>query len=242
MTGASRWTTGKVIALELAKAGADVVVAARTAEGIEEAVAEIRGLGRRSLAVQTDVRITEQVDNMVRRALEEFHQVDILVNNVGASFIAPALDLTEGGWDAMVRENLKPAFMCSKAVVSSMIEQGGGSIINIASGEGLRAVPTNPAYGAAKAGVVNLTMTLAVEWAPYRIRVNAVAPGFIDTQILPQALVGFPDLQETFNRVPLKRAGRLEEIAAPVVFLASDAAGYITGALITVDGGLTCRM
>ena len=85
-------------------------------------------------------------------------------------------------------------------------------------------------------------MTLAVEWAPYRFRVNAVAPGFIDTQILPQALVGFPDLQETYNRVPLKRAGRLEEIAAPVVFLASDAAGYITGALITVDGGLTCRM
>jgi len=144
VTGASRWT-GRVIALELAKAGADVVVAARTAEGIEKAAAEIRGLGRRSLAVQTDVRITEQVDNMVRRALEEFHHVDILVNNVGASFIAPALELTEGGWDAMVRENLKPAFMCSKAVVPSMIEQGGGSIINIASGEGLRAAPTNPA-------------------------------------------------------------------------------------------------
>lgn len=85
-------------------------------------------------------------------------------------------------------------------------------------------------------------MTLAVEWAPYRIRVNAVAPGFIDTPILPQALEGFPELHETYNRVPLKRAGRLEEIAAPVVFLASDAAGYITGALITVDGGLTCRM
>jgi NAD(P)-dependent dehydrogenase (short-subunit alcohol dehydrogenase family) len=241
VTGASRWT-GKAIALELAKAGADVVVTARTAEGIEKAASEIRSLGRRSLAIPTDVRVTEQVDNMVKRTLAEFHRVDILVNNVGASFIAPALKLTEGGWDAMVRENLKPAFICSKAVVPAMMEQGGGSIINIASGEGLRAAPTNPAYGAAKAGVINLTMTLAVEWAPYRIRVNAVAPGFIDTPALPQALAGFPDLQETYNRVPLKRAGKLEEIAAPVVFLASDAAGYVTGALITVDGGLTCRM
>jgi NAD(P)-dependent dehydrogenase (short-subunit alcohol dehydrogenase family) len=241
VTGASRWT-GKTIALELARAGADVVVTARTVEGIEAAAAEIRGLGRRSLAVPADVRVTEQIDNLVRKTLEGFGRVDILVNNVGASFMAPALKLSEGGWDAMIRENLKPAFMCSRAVVESMMKQGGGTIINVASGEALRAAPSNPAYGAAKAGVVNLTMSLAVEWAPYGIRVNAVAPGFIETPILPQALAETPDLQETFSRVPLKRAGKLEEIAAPVVFLASDAANYVTGAMITVDGGLTCRM
>jgi NAD(P)-dependent dehydrogenase (short-subunit alcohol dehydrogenase family) len=238
VTGAGRWT-GKAIAVELAKAGADVVVTARTAEGIESAAAEIRGLGRRSLAVPTDVRVAEQVDNMVRRTLEEFDRVDILVNNVGASFIMPALKLSENGWDAMIRENLKPAFLCSKAVAERMTRQRSGSIINIASGEGLRAAPSNPAYGAAKAGIINLTMSLAVEWAPYHIRVNSVAPGFIETPVLPQTMEQYPSVRDLLNRVPLGRAAKPAEIAAAVVFLASDASSYITGAMIMVDGGLT---
>lgn len=241
VTGASRWT-GKATAVELAKAGADVVVAARTAEGIESAAAEIRSLGRRSLAVPTDVRVSEQVDNMVKRTLEEFQRIDILVNNVGGGFIASALELSEGGWDSMIRENLKPSFLCSKAVVGTMIEQGGGSIVNIASTEGLRAAPSNPAYGAAKAGVINLTMSLAVEWARYNIRVNAVAPGFIETPMRPQAVEQYPHLRDLYNKIPLGRAAKLEEIAGAVIYFASDASGFTTGALITVDGGMTIMM
>ena len=241
VTGASRWT-GKTIAIELARAGADVAVTARTAEGVEDAAAQIGQLGRRSIAVPADVRDSEQVGNVVTKTLEEFGRIDILVNNAGASFVSSALNMSENAWDAMIRENLKPAFICSKAVVQSMIDNGGGAIVNIASGEGLRAAPSNPGYSAAKAGVINLTMSLAVEWAPYHIRVNAVAPGFIETGVLSQALEIEPGLRALFDRVPLKRAAKLEEVAAAVVYLASDAAGYTTGTTILVDGGMTCLM
>ena len=241
VTGASK-ETGKTIALEMARAGADVVVSARTVEGIEKAAEEIRSLGRRSLAVPTDVRETDQIENMVNRTLEEFGRIDILVNNAGLDFMAPALELSERGWDSMVRLNLKSHFVCSKAVVGAMIKQGGGSIIDIASAEGLRAAPSNPAYGAAKAGVINLVKTLAIEWAQHGIRVNAVAPGFIDTPVLPMALETYPNLRETYGKVPLRRAAKQVEVAAAVIYLASDAAGYTTGITITVDGGMTSAM
>jgi NAD(P)-dependent dehydrogenase (short-subunit alcohol dehydrogenase family) len=125
VTGASK-ETGRTIAIEMAKAGADVVVSARTVEGIEKAAAEIRSLGRRSLAVPTDVREADQVENMVKRAVEAFGRVDILVNSAGTDFITPALEMSEKGWDAMVRLNLKSHFLCSKAVMGTMIRQGGG--------------------------------------------------------------------------------------------------------------------
>ncbi|MDM8001090.1 MAG: glucose 1-dehydrogenase [Dehalococcoidia bacterium] len=241
VTGASK-ETGRTIAVEMAKAGADVVVTARTVEGIEAAAAQIRGLGRRSLAVPADVREAAQVDNMVQKALEAFGRVDILVNNAGSDFIAPALELSEKGWDAMIRLNLKSHFLCAKAVVGTMIKQGGGSIVDIASTEGLRAAPSNPAYGAAKAGVINLVKTLAVEWARYNVRVNAVAPGFIETPVLPMALEGYPHLREIYGRIPLRRATKQTEVAAAVIYLASDAAACTTGITITVDGGMTCNL
>lgn len=241
VTGASK-ETGKTIAIEMAKAGADVVVSARTVEGIEKAAAEIRGLGRRSLAVPTDVREATQVDNMVQKALESFGRVDILVNNAGSDFMAPALELSEKGWDAMVRLNLKSHFICSKAVIGTMIKQGGGNIVDIASTEGLRAAPSNPAYGAAKAGLINLVKTLAVEWAQYNVRVNAVAPGFIETPVLPMALEGYPHLRDIYGRIPLRRATRQTEVAAAVIYLASDAAACTTGITIAVDGGMTCNL
>jgi len=239
VAGAGRGT-GRGIALELAKAGADVVVAARTAEAIESVAAEIRHLGRKALAVPTDVRVSEQVANLAKRALEEFRRIDILVNNVGTSFLKPALELSERGFDSLLRENLTGCFLCSKAVAEAMIKQGKGSIVNIASTEGLRAGPTNPAYGAAKAGVINLTQSLAVEWAPYHIRVNTVVPGFIETAF-PYSLE-VPHLRALFDRVPLKRAAKIEEIAAAVIYLASDAADYVTGAMIVIDGGMTCLL
>jgi NAD(P)-dependent dehydrogenase (short-subunit alcohol dehydrogenase family) len=241
VTGASK-ETGKTIAIEMAKAGADVVVTARTVEGIEKAAAEIRGLGRRSLAVPTDVREAAQVDNMVQKAVEAFGRVDILVNNAGTDFMSPALELSEKGWDGMVRMNLKSHFLCSKAVIGTMMKQGGGSIVDIASAEGLRGAPSNPAYGAAKAGVINLVKTLAVEWARYNVRVNAVAPGFIETPVLPMALEGYPHLRDIYGRIPLRRAAKQTEVAAAVIYLASDAAGFTTGVTIAVDGGMTCNL
>ncbi len=241
VTGASK-ETGRTIAIEMAKAGADVVVSARTVEGIEKAAAEIRSLGRRSLAVPTDVREAEQVDNMVKKAVEAFGRVDILVNSAGTDFITPALEMSEKGWDAMVRLNLKSHFLCSKAVMGTMIKQGGGSIVDIASTEGLRAAPSNPAYGAAKAGVINLVKTLAVEWAKYNVRVNAVAPGFIETSTLPLALEGYPHLRDIYGRIPLRRATKQAEVAAAVIYLASDAAACTTGITIAVDGGMTCNI
>jgi NAD(P)-dependent dehydrogenase (short-subunit alcohol dehydrogenase family) len=241
VTGASK-ETGRTIAIEMAKAGADVVVSARTVEGIEKAATEIRSLGRRSLAVPTDVREADQVNNMVQKALEAFGHVDILVNNAGTDFMAPALELSEKGWDAMIRLNLKSHFLCSKAVIGTMTKQGGGSIVDIASAEGLRAAPSNPAYGAAKAGVINLVKTLAVEWARYNVRVNAVAPGFIETPVLPMALEGYAHLRDIYSRVPLRRAAKQTEVAAAAIYLASDAAGYTTGVTIAVDGGMTCNL
>jgi 2-deoxy-D-gluconate 3-dehydrogenase len=192
--------------------------------------------------VPTDVREAEQVDNMVKKAVETFGRVDILVNNAGTDFMATAIEMSEKGWDSMLRLNLKSHFLCSKAVIGTMIKQGGGSIVDVASAEGLRAAPSNPAYGAAKAGVINLVKTLAVEWARYNVRVNAVAPGFIETPVLPMALEGFANLREIYGRIPLRRAAKQTEVAAAVIYLASDAAGYTTGVTLTLDGGMTCNL
>jgi NAD(P)-dependent dehydrogenase (short-subunit alcohol dehydrogenase family) len=241
VTGASRWT-GKVIALEMARAGADLVVCARKAERLEAAAEEVRRLGRKCIAVPTDVENSEQVNALVRKAREAFGRIDILVNSAGTDMPIPALELAEERWDAIVRLNLKSHFLCSRAVAPVMIEQGGGSIVDVASTAGLRASPTNCAYGAAKAGVMNLVMTLAVEWARYNIRVNAVAPGFIATPIHPAYLEQLPGLKAIYERVPLGRGVKMEEVAAAVIYLASDAAGYTTGVTIPLDGGMTIRM
>ncbi len=237
VTGSGRGI-GKAVALGLAEAGADVVVLARTAADVNRTADEIRAMGRNSLAVCTDVRLVGQIENMVTAALKEFGHIDVLVNNAGASFFAPTLELSEGGWDALIRENLKTPFLCSKAIAPAMIKQGGGSIINISSTEGMRSAATCAAYAAAKAGVINLTSSLAVEWAPHHIRVNAICPGFIENPGLPEALEQFPALKARLSRVPLARMGKQEDIVGGVIYLASDASDYVTGANIAIDGGL----
>lgn len=241
VTGASRWT-GKVVALEMARAGADLLICARKAERLEAAAAEVRQLGRKCIAVPANVESAEQVDAMVCRAKEAFGRIDILVNSAGTSMPVPTLELTEDRFEAMVRLNLKAHFLCSKAVAPVMIAQGGGCIVDVASTEGLRASPTNCAYGAAKAGLINLVKTLAVEWGRYKIRVNAVAPGFIATPIHPGYMEEFPHLKAIYERLPLGRAVKMEEVAAAVIYLASDAAGGTTGVTLPVDGGLTSLM
>jgi NAD(P)-dependent dehydrogenase (short-subunit alcohol dehydrogenase family) len=237
VTGSGRGI-GKAVALGLAEAGADVVVLARTVADIEQTAGEVRAVGRKALAVPTDVRVGEQVSNVVEATLKEFGRVDVLVNNAGASFLAPTLELSEGGWDALVRENLKTPFLCAKAVAKAMIDQGKGSIVNISSTEGMRSAATCAAYAAAKAGVINLTRTLAVEWAP-QIRVNCICPGFIENPGLPQALEADTGLSRMLSKVPLGHMGRPEDIVGGVVYFASDASAYVTGALLAIDGGFT---
>jgi NAD(P)-dependent dehydrogenase (short-subunit alcohol dehydrogenase family) len=239
VSGAGRGT-GRAIALMLAQAGADLAVAARTLEQLEETASEVRKLGRRVVAVQTDVRDREQVSNLVKRALEEFGRIDILVNNAGAGSVVETLNTSENRFDSLIKTNLRAGFFCSQAVAETMKKQGKGSIINIASTEGLRAAPTNGIYGAAKAGVIALTKTLASELGEFHIRVNAVAPGFIETAF--PASMEIPKLRELFGRVPLGRAVKCEEIAAAVLYFASDASDCTSGAVLVVDGGMASRL
>ena len=165
VTGASRWT-GKVIALEMARAGVDLVISARTPKPLEEAAAEVRGLGRRCLAVPTDVGDAAQVDHLIQKAMEEYGRIDILVSNAGTPMggSVPTLDLKQEAWDSDIRLNLTGHFLCSKAVAPIMVRQGGGSIVAIASTAGLRVSPDAAGYTAAKAGLMHLVRKLAAEW------------------------------------------------------------------------------
>ncbi|MBM4447178.1 MAG: 3-oxoacyl-ACP reductase FabG [Chloroflexi bacterium] len=237
VTGAGRGI-GKAIALGLADAGATLVVAARTVADIENTASEIQKKGGKALAVPTDVRINDQINNLVDKAVSEFGKIDILVNNAGGSFVVPTMDISEGGWDAIVRENLKSAFLCSQAVAKVMIVHSEGVIVNIASVAGLNAYIFNAAYGAAKAGIINLTKTMATDLAKYNIRVNAIAPGYIATEGMLQLFGARP---EATKQIPLARLGQPEDIVGGVIYLVSDASAYVTGETLVIDGGLTTK-
>ena len=243
VTGASRWT-GKVIALEMARAGVDLVISARTPKPLEAAAAEVRGLGRRCIAVPTDVGDAAQVDHLVRRAMEEYGRIDILVSNAGTPMggSVPTLELKEEAWDSDIRLNLTGHFLCSKAVAPIMIKQGGGSIVAIASTAGLRVSPDAAGYSAAKAGLMHLVRKLAAEWGQYHIRVNAVAPGIIAIPIFPAYLEHMPEVKAAYEKTPLKGGVKMEHIAAAVIYLASEAAGSATGVTIPLDGGMILKI
>jgi len=230
---------GRGIAIEFARVGADVVVASRNLENLEKVTAEIMSLGRRALAIATDVRKPEDVDTMVKRTLEEFGRVDILVNNAGAGFNCPLEDMSPGAWDVIMNIDLRGVFLCSRAAGKVMIQQKKGKIINISSIAGVYGSPMMAHYGAAKAGVINFTKSLAAEWAKHNINVNCIAPGPILTegyQLLREA-GGLGDLPP--GRNALNRWGRPEEIAYATIFLASEASSFVTGETICVDGGQT---
>ena len=239
VTGAGRGI-GRGIALGLAQAGADIVIADLLATEAEKTAAEIRTLGRKSLAVLADVRSDEQIANMVKRTLDEFYRIDILVNNVGVfGRQTPTLKVTGEDWDSLLQANLKGAFLCCKAVAEAMIRQEKGSIINISSLGGILPPLGFTAYNAAKAGVINMTQSLAVEWGPQHIRVNCIAPGWIETPFnSPLGFLQAPFVVSALKRVPLQRPGKPEDIAGAAIYLASDAADYVTGMTIIVDGGL----
>jgi 3-oxoacyl-[acyl-carrier protein] reductase len=233
---------GKSISLEFARAGADVVIASRKMEHLEATVAEIKTLGRRSLAVAADVRQEDAVRALVERTARELGRLDIMVNNAGASFQARPEDISPNGWNAVIGINLNGLFFGCKWAARQMGPQGGGVIINVASIAGVYGSTMMSHYGAAKAAVINLTRSLGMAWAPQGIRVNCIAPGPVETEGYLDVLHKTnPDARKIYDavasRVGMGRWGRVEEIAYPCVFLASAASSFMTGATIVVDGG-----
>lgn len=236
VTGAARGL-GRAIALELATAGAKVVVNYAGSEGkAAEVVEKIRAAGGEAFAVQADVSQAEDVERLVKAALEGFGRIDILVNNAGIARDNLLLRMKEGDWDAVLDTNLKGVYLCTKAVSKGMLKQRFGVIVNISSVVGISGNAGQANYAAAKAGVIGFTKSMAKELAPRGIRVNAVAPGYIATDmtdILPEEVKN-----EMISHIPLGRVGKPEDVAKAVLFLASPSAGYMTGQTLVVDGGM----
>ncbi len=238
VTGAKRGI-GRAIALAFAEAGASVALCTRdTGDGRLQAVAdEIRGLGRAALALQADVSRPDDVSRMVHQVVAEFGGIDLLVNNAAASLAAPLMETAEADWDRLMAVDLKGYFLCAQACARVMMERKTGGIINISSRLGLSASPRMGAYSVAKAGEIMLTKVLALELAPHNIRVNAIAPGLVETEGSAH-LWGQPEVRKRFeSAIPLGRIAQPADIARAALFLASDASGYITGHTMIVDGG-----
>ncbi|PIX02993.1 short-chain dehydrogenase [bacterium (Candidatus Gribaldobacteria) CG_4_8_14_3_um_filter_42_11] len=239
ITGA-RQGMGKADALLFAKNGAKVTVADISQEECQLVVEEIEKSGGEALAVKCDVASEKEVEEMVKKTVDKFGKVDILVNNAGICQFKPFLEMTEEEWKKTLDVNLKGYFLCAKACAKEMIKHKSGAIVNIASvvmgqiGMGMAGLAH---YSASKGGIAALTKTLALELAPYNIRVNAIAPGAIDTPMAASAKADQKTLEQTLAVIPLHRMGKPEEIASTVLFLTSDASSYITGSIVVVDGG-----
>jgi 3-oxoacyl-[acyl-carrier protein] reductase len=236
VTGASRGI-GRAIALALAEAGADVVVNyAGSEQAAADTVSAIEAMGRRAFKVQANVGSAAQVEEMVKAALDRFERIDILVNNAGITRDNLIMRMKEEEFDEVIATNLKGVFNCIKAVTRPMMKQRSGKIINISSVVGALGNAGQANYVAAKAGVIGLTKSAARELASRNITVNAVAPGFIETDMTDKLS---PEMREQMlGQIPLSRLGQPEDVARVVVFLASDASNYMTGQTIHVDGGM----
>jgi len=236
VTGAGKGI-GAGIARALAEAGADVVCAARTEADIEGIAADVRARGRRALAVPTDVTATDQLEHLVTRARDELGRIDVLVNNAGGWLPRPLLATSEKSFEAALRFNVTSAFLLTKLVVPAMVESGSGSVVNISSRAASMVQPCFTAYATAKAALSMLTRAMAPELAP-KIRVNAIEVGGIETDALAHVLTDPSIRAELIENTPVQRVGRVEDIAAAVVYLASPASSFMTGKVIEVDGGV----
>ena len=239
VTGGARGP-GRALARGLAEAGAAVVVGDRDLPGAERVAAELADAGSHALAVHADVSSRHSCQELFSRAVDCFERIDILVNNAAIDVIEPIVSAEAAAWARIVEVNLTGAFHCSQLAAQRMVAAGrGGSIINISSVAGLVGIPRLAAYSTAKAGLNQLTRVMAVELAPHGIRANAIASGYLANVMAGADAVHADPAQETAitQRTPMGRRARLEELVGPVVFLASDSASYVTGAILAVDGG-----
>ncbi|MCJ7774675.1 MAG: SDR family oxidoreductase [Desulfobacterales bacterium] len=246
ITGGSRGI-GEATAIQMAKAGADIVVSSRKLPDLERVAAEVEKLGRKAMAVETHAGRMDQIQNLVDTVVKEFGRIDILVNNAGTTIGATALDIEEKAWDAVMNLNLKGVFFLSQAVARVMKDKGSGNIINVSSVNGYVTNPMTFVYSISKAALIMATKSMALEWAPHNIRVNAIAPGYIETKLLNATWYHLSEEDkkaakaESAGEIPLGRIGEPREIADVMIFLASKASSYVTGRTYIVDGGLLLK-
>jgi 7-alpha-hydroxysteroid dehydrogenase len=237
VTGAGKGI-GAGTAVALAEAGADVVCAARTEADIEQTAERVRATGRRALPVPTDVLVRDQLEHLVAAAVEEFGRIDILVNNAGGWPPRPALRTSADGFEQALRFNVVAPFLLTRLVVPVMVETaGGGAVVNISSRSASMVQPAFVAYGAGKAGLNMVTRNMAVEIAP-KVRINAIEVGGVETDALASVLTDDSIRRQLEDNTPMRRVGQVEDIAAGVVYLASDASSWVTGKVIEIDGGV----
>jgi NAD(P)-dependent dehydrogenase (short-subunit alcohol dehydrogenase family) len=238
ITGASRGI-GRAIALGMAQSGANLVIASRKKDDLEKVAGEIRQTGKKCLALPAHVGRLEEIPALIDKAMAEFGRIDILVNNAATNpSMAPAIDIDERAWDAIMNLNLKGLFFLSQAAAKIMKNHGGGKIINVASVAGITP-DILPVYSISKAAVIMATKVMAQQWAIYNIRVNAIAPGLTKTRFSEALWKNQDILNVAMSRTPLGRPAEPDEMVGAVIFLASDASSYVTGQVLAIDGGLT---
>ena len=238
ITGASRGI-GQAIAMGLAQAGADVAIASRKIPDLEKVAVEIKKMGRKCLTVAAHIGKIEEINNLVKKVMDEFGTIDILVNNAATNpTMASAIDIDDRAWDSIMNLNLKGLFFLSQAVARIMKEKGGGKIINVASIAGITP-DILPVYSISKAGVIMATKVMAQQWAIYNIRVNAIAPGLTKTRFSEALWKNQDILNIAMSRTPLGRPAEPEEMVGAIIYLASEASSYVTGQVLAIDGGMT---
>ena len=228
---------GRTLSLGLAAAGADVVASARRAQLVDAVASEIEHEGRKTLRVTSDVADKSSLEHLLAATLAAFGKVDVVVYCAGITKRVPTMDMSEADWNAILDTNLTGALRACQVFGRPMLEQGSGSIINVGSLSSFVALHEVAAYAASKAALVSLTKSLAIEWAPKNVRVNAIAPGVFRTELNRALLDGSERGREFLMRTPMNRFGKIEELAGAAIFLASDAASFVTGEVIVVDGG-----